>query len=61
MSVPLIYQDTFIDFSRINDIAETFQVKRTERMWIPYNEIFSHDCHLSKNLWNQAQYIVNEE
>lgn len=52
MSIPLIYRE---------DVAETFQVKRTERIWIPYSEMFSHDCHLSKNLWNQAQYIVDEE
>ena len=52
MSIPLMYQE---------DVVETFQVKRTERMWTPYNEMFSHDCHLSKNLWNQAQFIVNEE
>ncbi len=52
MSIPLIYQD---------ELAETFSVKRTERIYIPYNDIFSYDCHLSKNLWNQSQYLVNEE
>ena len=52
MSIPLIYRE---------DVAETFQVKRTERIWIPYNKTISYNSHLSKNLWNQAQYIVNEE
>ena len=51
MTIPLIYQD---------DIAETITVKRTERIHIPYNETISYFCHLSKNLWNQAQYAVDK-
>ena len=51
MSIPLIYQE---------DVAETFIVKRTGRIHHPYDETISSFCHLSKNLWNQAQYIVNK-
>ncbi len=43
------------------DIVETFIVKRAERMWTSHSDIFSHDCHLSKNVWNQSQYVVEEE
>src|SRR3990167_9942673 len=50
--IPLIYRD---------DVAETFAVKRTGRIHIPYNEIISNLCHLSKNVWNQAQHIVDGE
>ena len=43
------------------DIVETFIVKRAERMWTSRDDVFSHDCHLSKNVWNQSQYVVEEE
>lgn len=52
MSTPLIYQE---------DVAETFWVKRAERIYVPYSDTFSYFCHLSKNVWNQAQYKVLEE
>jgi putative transposase len=52
MSIPLIYRE---------DVVETFMLKRAERMWTSRDDIFSHDCHLSKNVWNQSQYIVEEE
>lgn len=52
MSIPLIY--------RPEDVAETINVKRTGRIHIPYNELISYFCHLSKNLWNQVQYIVDK-
>lgn len=55
MTIPLIYQ------IRPDDIVETFSVKRTERMWTPSNKTISYNSHLSKNLWNQAQYIVDGE
>jgi len=52
MSIPLIYQD---------DVLETISVKRTQRIYHPYGEDISYNCHLSKNLWNQAHYLVYPE
>lgn len=52
MSIPLIYQE---------DVAETFLVKRTQRIHHPYDEDISYFCHLSKNLWNQAHHLVYPE
>lgn len=52
MSIPLIYKE---------DVAKTIIVKRTERIWIPYDKSISYLCHLSKNVWNQAEYIVDGE
>lgn len=56
MSIPLIYQE---------DTTETFLVKRTERIYIsydnPYVDTYSYFCHLSKNVWNQSQHIVEKE
>lgn len=49
MSIPLIYRE---------DVAETFTVKRSGKIHIPYNEIISYFCHLSKNLWNQTHRLV---
>ncbi len=49
MSIPLIYRD---------DVAETFIVKRTQRIYRKYDEDISYFCHLSKNLWNQAHRLV---
>ncbi|MHC1567124.1 MAG: RNA-guided endonuclease InsQ/TnpB family protein [Candidatus Syntropharchaeia archaeon] len=34
---------------------------RTERIWVDYNETMSHLCHLAKNLYNEANYIVRQE
>jgi len=52
MSIPLIYQD---------DVLETISVKRTQRIYHPYGKDISYSCHLSKNLWNQAHYLVYPE
>lgn len=52
MSIPLIYRE---------DVVETFTVKRTGRIHISYNESISYNCHLSKNLWNQAHHLVYPE
>ena len=49
MSIPLIYKE---------EVAETITIKRTQRIHIPYNEMVSYFCHLSKNLWNQAHHLV---
>jgi len=42
-------------------MLETISVKRTQRIHIPYDDIVSYFCHLSKNLWNQAHYLVYPE
>lgn len=52
MPIPLIYK---------GEVGETISVKRTERIHTPCNEIISYLCHLSKNVWNQAQHIVEKE
>ncbi len=49
MTIPLIYQE------------ETDYVPRTEQIWIRPNEIVSGYCHISKNLYNEANYIVRQE
>ena len=50
--IPLIYKE---------DVAETITVTRTQRIHIPYNEMISYFCHLSKNLWNQTHHLVYPE
>lgn len=37
------------------------KVTRTEQIHIPYDEHISHLCHIAKNLYNQANYIVRQE
>jgi putative transposase len=37
------------------------EVPRTEAIWMGPNETFGHLAHLSKNLWNQANYIIRQE
>ena len=49
MSIPLIYQE------------ETDYVPRTEQIWIKHNDIVSEYCHISKNLYNEANYIIRQE
>ena len=34
------------------------KIIRTEQIWIPSNKTISKFCHLSKNLFNQANYII---
>ena len=34
------------------------KVIRTEQMWLKENDVISNLCHLSKNLFNQANYII---
>ena len=38
---------------------KTKVVMRTEQIWLPPNDSISNLCHLSKNLYNQANYIIN--
>ena len=72
MSIPIVYQDPKDCFATLKlniytplislinkeDLAETFTVTRTQRIHYLYKEDISYFCHISKNLWNQAHYIV---
>jgi len=49
MSIPLIYQE------------ETDYLPRTEQIWIKTNDLLSNLCHMAKNLYNEANYIVRQE
>ena len=37
------------------------KVKRTEQIWLPPSDNLSYICHLSKNLFNEGNYIVKQE
>ena len=37
------------------------KVKRTEQIWLPPSDNLSHFCHLSKNLFNEANFIIRQE
>jgi len=37
------------------------RVKRTEQIWIKPDENISSLCHLSKNLYNEANYLIRQE
>ncbi len=37
------------------------EVIRTEQIWMKHNEVISNLCHLSKNLYNEANYIIRQE
>ena len=74
MSIPIVYQDPKDCFATLKlniytplislinkeDLAETFTIIRTQRIHHLYEEDISYFCHISKNLWNQAHYIVYE-
>ena len=49
MVIPLIYQE------------ETDYLPRTEQIWIKPNDQLSNLCHISKNLYNEANYIIRQE
>jgi IS605 OrfB family transposase len=36
------------------------RVKRTEQIWLNPSATLSHLCHLSKNLYNEANYIIKQ-
>lgn len=61
MSIPLIYQDI-----RPGDIyypISTKEIVRTEQIWVDdegYIDILSESCHIAKNLWNEANYVVRQ-
>jgi hypothetical protein len=33
---------------------------RTEQIWLEPNDTLSELCHYSKNLWNEANYLVRQ-
>jgi Probable transposase. len=37
------------------------RVKRTEQIWMRPDENISSLCHLSKNLYNEANYLIRQE
>ncbi|MHB1471143.1 MAG: RNA-guided endonuclease TnpB family protein, partial [Thermoplasmataceae archaeon] len=37
------------------------KVKRTEQIYLKENETVSRMCHLSKNLYNQTNYILRNQ
>lgn len=49
MSIPLIYQE------------ESDYLLRTEQIWIKPNDIVNQLCHIAKNLYNEANYIIRQE
>jgi putative transposase len=49
MSIPLIYKE------------ETDYLTRTEQIWIKSNDLLSNLCHIAKNLYNEANYIIRQE
>ena len=55
MSIPLIYQNSPFD---IYYPVSTKEIVRTEQIWLENIDILL--CHTSKNLWNEANYIVRQ-
>jgi len=37
------------------------EVKRTEQIWLKPNKNLGYMCHISKNLYNEANYIIRQE
>jgi putative transposase len=37
------------------------QIVRTEQIWIKHDVVIGDLCHFSKNLWNEANYIIRQE
>ena len=58
MSIPLIYQDICLE--DIYYPTSTKEIIRTEQIWIEQTDILQSLCHISKNLWNEANYIVRQ-
>lgn len=58
MSIPLIYRQQDIYYP-----VSTKEIVRTEQIWIDDEELIDvlfNLCHISKNLWNEADYIVRQ-
>ncbi len=63
MSVPLIYQDNKYEKTDIYYPTSVKEIIKTEQIWInneEYKNILSELCHISKNLWNEGDYIVRQ-
>ncbi|MFX1505899.1 MAG: RNA-guided endonuclease InsQ/TnpB family protein [Promethearchaeota archaeon] len=42
-------------------MTEQMRVIRTEQIWLKPNKYFSWLCHLSKNLYNEGNYLIRQE
>jgi len=38
----------------------TKEIVRTEQIWIESIDILNELCHISKNLWNESNYVVRQ-
>lgn len=56
MTIPLIYQD-----DNFNNNLRTDYFERSEQIWIKYDKRISKLCHISKNLYNIANFRVRQE
>ena len=60
MSIPLIYLDNKHQYKDIYYPISTKEIVRTEQILIDSSDILSELCHISKNLWNEANYAVRQ-
>lgn len=56
MTIPLIYQD-----NNVNNDLHTDYFERSEQIWIKYDKRISKLCHISKNLYNTANFRIRQE
>ncbi len=56
--VPLIYQD--ISLQDIYYPISIKEITRTEQIWLENDDILPELCHISKNLWNETNYVVRQ-
>lgn len=54
MSIPLIIKQDIYYPIGIKEII------KTEQIWIESNDLLSNLCYISKNLWNEANYVVRQ-
>jgi putative transposase len=59
MSTPIIYRDNNIN-NIPNDLRKEY-FERSEQIWIKYDKRISKLCHISKNLYNEANFQVRKE
>lgn len=59
MTIPLIYQDK--QYNNVNNDLHTDYFVRSEQVWIKYDKRISALCHISKNLYNAANFQVRKE
>ena len=53
--ISLIYQNKGIYYP-----VDTKEIVRTEQIWIESPDILPESCHIAKNLWNEANYIIRQ-